>query len=176
MLWLDKFGENLSRGIARNVSRRSSLALIAKSMVGSAFIMPVLPIARAQDGDPNTDWKLDTKEEVESCDYWRHCGVDGFLCGCCGGSPTSCGPGAERSPVSWVGTCHNPKDGKDYMVSYHDCCGKNPCGRCYCFNDVGERPGYQFFRTNDVNWCIANKNLNYHCTVSIVLGPTKYDN
>src|SRR5699024_11783589 len=48
-----------------------------------------------------------------SCDYWRYCGVDGFLCTCCGGTATSCPPGAEPSPIAWVGTCHNPKDGKD---------------------------------------------------------------
>ena len=41
---------------------------------------------------------------------------------------TSCPPGTSPSAVSWVGTCHNPLDGKDYLISYNDCCGKTACG------------------------------------------------
>ena len=59
-----------------------------------------------------------------SCDYWRHCAIDGFLCACCGGSQSTCPPGTEMSPVTWIGTCRNPGDGKDYMISYNDCCGR----------------------------------------------------
>jgi hypothetical protein len=37
-----------------------------------------------------------------SCDYWRYCAIDGFLCTCCGGSVNACPPGTEmsRSPGS----------------------------------------------------------------------------
>ena len=43
-----------------------------------------------------------------------------------------CPPGTDMSPVTWIGTCHNPGDGKDYVISYNDCCGKSSCGRCFC--------------------------------------------
>ena len=43
-----------------------------------------------------------------------------------------CPPGTDMSPVTWIGTCHNPSDGKDYVISYNDCCGKSSCGRCFC--------------------------------------------
>src|SRR5699024_7834140 len=134
----DNFGEAMTRKIAHRTSRRSVLQSFGKLFVGSAFVMPVLPIARsAQAATTNNemdtsdlatsdDLATATQEELTSCEYWRYCGVDGFLCTCCGGTATTCPPGAEPSPISWVGTCHNPKDGKDYMISYHDCCGKSP--------------------------------------------------
>ncbi|MHA3903975.1 methylamine dehydrogenase light chain [Castellaniella sp. WN] len=176
MRWLDHFGESLTRKVAHASSRRSVLCSIGKVFVGTAFVMPVLPvarIARAAEAAPKTDLETATEEELASCDYWRYCAVDGFLCTCCGGSATTCPPGSEPSPISWVGTCHNPKDGKDYLVSYHDCCGKTACGRCYCGGQVRERPGYEFFLHNDVNWCMANSNTTYHCTVSTIVGLGK---
>lgn len=175
MRWLDSFGENFSRRVAYTSSRRSVLNKIGKALVGSAFVMPVLPIARNAGAaeKPKTDLEMATEEELQSCDYWRYCSVDGFLCTCCGGSATQCPPGAEPSPISWVGTCHNPNDGKDYLVSYHDCCGKTACNRCYCGESVRERPGYEFFLHNDVNWCMANTNTIYHCTVSVIVGLGK---
>ncbi len=173
MRWLDQFGETMTRKLAHTASRRSVLSSISKVLVGSAFVMPVLPIARNASAAQKTDLDVATEEELTSCEYWRHCAVDGFLCHCCGGSATSCPPGSEPSPISWVGTCHNPNDGKDYLVSYHDCCGKTACGRCYCGGQVRERPGYEFFLHNDVNWCMANTNTIYHCTVSIIIGLAK---
>ena len=77
-----------------------------------------------------------------SCDYWRHCAIDGYLCGCCGGSVNSCPPGTEISPVSWIGTCTNPVDGNNYVISYNDCCGKSTCGRCFCNTNEGDKPVY----------------------------------
>lgn len=171
MRWLDKFGENMSRSIAHKSSRRSVLTSISKALVGSAFLMPVLPVARAAGKSTGLDDATD--QELSSCDYWRYCAVDGFLCSCCGGTPTTCPPGTTPSPISWVGTCHNPKDGKDYLVSYHDCCGKTACNRCLCSSQVRERPGYEFFLHNDVNWCMANENSTFHCTTSIVVGLAK---
>jgi aralkylamine dehydrogenase light chain/methylamine dehydrogenase light chain len=174
MQWLDKFGEAFARNIAHTSSRRSVLCSIGKTLVGTAFIMPVLPVARtARAETPAPGLDDATEKELSSCDYWRYCAVDGFLCTCCGGSATTCPPGSEPSPISWVGTCHNPKDGKDYLVSYHDCCGKTACDRCYCGGQVRERPGYELFLHNDVNWCMANANTVYHCTVSIIVGLGK---
>ena len=96
--------------------------------------------------------------------------MDGFLCSCCGGSATSCPPGRAPSKVTWVGTCHNPADGLDYLVSYNDCCGRTPCGRCFCNTNHGDRPGYRLGVHNDVNWCMANDSSVYHCTVSVIVG------
>ena len=40
----------------------------------------------------------------------------------------------------------------------------------FCFTSKGERPGYRMGLYNDINWCMANKNTGYHCTVSVVVG------
>jgi aralkylamine dehydrogenase light chain/methylamine dehydrogenase light chain len=174
MNWFDRWSEHFARRIAYSGSRRGFLVGVSKLLVGSAFIMPVLPIARAaRPGTASHSAALEfpTDKELVSCEYWRYCGVDGFLCNCCGGTAESCPPGTEYSQVAWVGTCHNPRDGKDYMMSYHDCCGRTACDRCSCANEEGARPGYAFFRFNGVNWCVGNKNLMYNCTVSRMLGP-----
>jgi hypothetical protein len=63
-----------------------------------------------------------------------------------------------------------PGDGRDYIMSYNDCCGKTSCGSCFCNRNEGERPMYRMSLNNDVNWCMANDNPNYHCSVSVVLG------
>jgi aralkylamine dehydrogenase light chain/methylamine dehydrogenase light chain len=172
MNWLDRCSEHFVRHIACNSSRRGFLIKVSKLIVGPAFIMPVLPIARAAHaGPPDEAREHPTDTELASCEYWRYCGVDGFLCHCCGGSGEGCAPGTEYARGAWGGTCHDPKDGKDYMVSYHDCCGRTACDRCSCANEEGARPGYAFFRFNGVNWCVGNKNLMYNCTVSRMLGP-----
>lgn len=74
------------------------------------------------------------------------------------------------SKVAWIGTCRNPQDGKDYLISYNDCCGKISCGRCLCNLNLGERPGYRISLHNDVNWCMANDNNMFHCTTSLIVG------
>nr|WP_314359955.1 methylamine dehydrogenase light chain [uncultured Achromobacter sp.] len=168
MHWLDKWGERATRSVAHATSRRSVLNRISKLLVGTAFLVPVLPVARSAPAaakKPQTD---DT-----ACDYWRYCAVDGFLCSCCGGSMTSCPPGTSPSAVSWVGTCHNPLDGKDYLISYNDCCGKTACGKCMCAAAERERPGYQMFLHNDVNWCMSNESSIFHCTTSVIVGMAK---
>lgn len=176
MQWLDNLGETISRGLAHRSSRRSILSTLGKSMIASAALLPVLPVARAAGNGghaPGTRLEDATDDELTSCDYWRYCAVDGFLCSCCGGTANTCPPGAEPSPISWVGTCHNPHDGKDYLVSYHDCCGKTACNRCMCETHTRERPGYEFFLHNDVNWCMANENSVFHCTTSVLIGLAK---
>ena len=73
----------------------------------------------------------------------------------------------------WIGTCHNPADGRDYIVSYNDCCGKTSCGNCACNRNEREKPMYQPSHNNDLNWCLANADSNYHCTVSVIVGVAK---
>ena len=166
MSWFDHSVENAARSLARRLSRRSFLGALGTLIVGSATV-PLLPVARGQEPKPSGSGVL--ADDPSSCDYWRHCAIDGFLCGCCGGSSTTCPPGTVPSPISWVGTCHNPGDGRDYIVSYNDCCGKTSCGNCECNRNEREKPMYRPSRNNDLNWCMANANVNYHCTVSVIL-------
>lgn len=74
------------------------------------------------------------------------------------------------SPVTWIGTCRNPTDGRDYIISYNDCCGKHVCGNCFCHRNESDRPVYSPARSNDINWCTGTTNIIYHCSTAIVLG------
>ncbi len=82
----------------------------------------------------------------------------------------SCPPGTEPSPITWIGSCRNPTDGKDYIISYNDCCGKSGCGRCFCNTNVGDAPIFRPSLDNDINWCIGTKSNAYHCSVGVVIG------
>jgi methylamine dehydrogenase light chain len=92
------------------------------------------------------------------------------MASCCGGSTRSCPPGTEMSPVAWIGTCRNPADGKNYIVSYNDCCGKTNCQRCFCNRNEGEKPVYYPSKSNDVDWCMGKAGIVYNSTVSVVIG------
>jgi methylamine dehydrogenase light chain len=166
---LDRLFENGARSLAKRTSRRSLLASLGQVLTGAA-LLPLLPIdrtARAQ--SPASPVAKPTADE-QNCEYWKYCAIDGFLCACCGGTSTSCPPGTQSSPITWIGTCHNPGDGRDYIISYNDCCGKVSCGDCFCDRNEGEKPMYRLSRNNDVNWCMANSESNYHCSVSVILG------
>ncbi|HEX9772006.1 MAG TPA: methylamine dehydrogenase light chain [Steroidobacteraceae bacterium] len=159
----DSMIERASRRLAKTVSRRSVLRTLGTLLVGAASV-PLLPVARGQGG-------VKDKGDPGTCDYWRHCAIDGFLCACCGGSVTTCPPGTEPAPITWVGTCRNAADGRDYIVSYNDCCGKSSCGRCLCNRNEGDGPLYRPPVSNDYNWCVgSNSNIPYHCTVSRIVG------
>jgi methylamine dehydrogenase light chain len=167
MLKLDHLFERSTRSLAQRTSRRSVLASLGQLLTGAA-VLPLLPIqrggsARASEAKPRAD-------SPEDCQYWKYCALDGFLCSCCGGTSSSCPPGTAQSPISWIGTCHNPADGRDYVMSYNDCCGKSSCGACVCSRNEGEKPIYRPSRNNDLNWCLANADANYHCTVSVIVG------
>src|SRR5437870_1740855 len=117
MTVIDRWFTQLTRTLARRTSRRSLLGQLAALLVGSAAL-PLLPVARvlaaaqaAAAGEPDPATPIG---DPKDCTYWRHCAIDGFLCGCCGGTHHSCPPGTEQSPVTWIGTCRNPTDGKDY--------------------------------------------------------------
>ncbi len=170
---LDRWFEGLSRQSARPVSRRSWLSRFGGALVGGATL-PLLPVARAAEKHAmGQDGVKGPEGDPTRCEYWRHCAIDGFLCSCCGGSHTACPPGTEMSPVTWIGTCRNPADGKDYIISYNDCCGKTFCGRCMCNRNEGERPLYRWYRNNDLNWCGGAKSQIYSCSTAIVVGSAK---
>ena len=163
MSWIDHALERSARRAARRMSRRSFLARLGSALVGGAAL-PLLPVSRA------LAQAADAAQDPASCEYWRHCAIDGFLCSCCGGSQTSCPPGTEMAPVTWIGTCRNPADGRDYVISYNDCCGKDFCGRCICNRNEGDKPSYVAPKANDINWCVAAPSTVYHCSTAIVLG------
>ena len=170
MKWFDHITESLSRKVAQNSSRRSFLNGFGTALIGGAAI-PLLPVARAADqngGQPPPP--SEDPGDPATCEYWRNCSIDGFLCSCCGGTVTSCPPGTEMSPITWIGTCRNPADGKDYIISYNVCCGKTSCGNCFCNTNLGDRPTYRPHTANDYNWCLGTNSAMYHCTVTLILG------
>lgn len=162
---LDKTAETGARQSAHKFGRRSLLAKTGVLLAGSA-LLPILPFDRSL----GKAFAAESEDET-SCEYWRYCALDGNLCNTSGGSTTSCPPGSDASKVAWVGTCTNPNDGKDYLVSYNDCCGKAEVnGSTFCVTSKGERPGYRMGLYNDINWCMANENKGYHCTVAMLVG------
>ena len=148
---------------ARRLSRRNFISRLGQVLVGTALV-PALPVVRAG------SMPLNEIGDPQSCGYWRYCAIDGFLCSCCGGTASTCPPGAEPSPVTWVGTCENPADGKRYIISYNDCCGKGTCGRCFCNRNEGDKPAYYPPKNNDINWCVGTKTNAYHCSTAVVMG------
>ena len=164
MQWLDRTTGRSSRMLARKTSRRSFLARFGVLMT-AAPTLPLLPVVRAFASESLTEIG-----NPQSCDYWRYCALSGTLCSCCGGTPTACPPGAEPSPITWVGTCRNPMDDRDYLISYNDCCGKAVCRRCGCHNTERARPVYYAGKSSSVLWCFGTESRAYHCTVGVVLG------
>jgi methylamine dehydrogenase light chain len=162
--WLDRRTDDSSRQLARSTSRRGFIGKLGAMLAGAAFL-PLLPVSR-----PFAQETLGDIGDPQSCDYWRYCALSGTLCTCCGGTTTSCPPGAEVSPITWVGTCRNPVDDRDYLISYNDCCGKAFCKRCSCHNTERERPVYYASKSNSVLWCFGTEARTYHCTVAGVLG------
>jgi methylamine dehydrogenase light chain len=171
---IDAWMERRARDMAQRISRRRFIGSVCTWLFG-AVTVPLLPVARGepprplrgpgQTGDPG---------DPQSCEYWRHCAIDGFLCSCCGGSVHSCPPGTEPSAVTWVGTCHNPGDGHDYIVSYNDCCGKSECGRCLCNRNEDDKPLYIPFKSNDYNWCAGSTvGISYHCSTARIVGVAR---
>jgi methylamine dehydrogenase light chain len=167
MSFIDRLFEKRTRQLAQQSSRRGMLKSLGGLLVGAAAV-PLLPVARA--AEPTSDKLPQDDGDPNSCDYWRYCAIDGFLCGCCGGSYNTCPPGTEMSPITWIGTCRNPVDNRNYVISYNDCCGKSSCGNCLCQRDEGDRPPYRMDKTNDINWCLGTASGVYHCSTAIVVG------
>jgi methylamine dehydrogenase light chain len=165
--------ENAARDLARRSARRGFLGRLGTVLMGAAAL-PLLPVARGGAPAKHVSHKDPDPGDPSSCEYWRFCAIDGFLCSCCGGSQRQCPPGTTPSAVTWIGTCHNPGDGKDYIVSYNDCCGKGSCGRCFCNRNEGDMPLYVPFKSNDYNWCVGSSaGLPYNCSVSRIVGLAK---
>jgi methylamine dehydrogenase light chain len=187
---LEMLTERFSRGVARHTSRRSFIGRLGLLLVGGGSL-PLLPIARAagveatqpvgpepaQKGYPGVAPQppISPAEQGDpaSCDYWRYCGLAGALCACCGGSANACPPGAQMSPLGWVGTCRNPVDGKNYIISYNDCCGKPLCARCACYQGVKNpknRPPIRPQSSVDFLWCLGINESSFTCSTANVLG------
>lgn len=126
--------------------------------VAAAAGAPGEPDPRTPEGDPSDPA------------YWRYCSIDGFLSSRCGGTQTACPPGTEMASLTWLGTCRNPADGRDYVISYNDCCGKTFCGQGFVNRNEGDMPVYFTPNANDINWCLGSSNRVYNSTVAIVVG------
>ena len=164
---LDKIPEFLARPVAQKNNLRCVLSFACTLML-RAVLLPVLSFgSHVYSLEPANK---NTGNDPASCDYWRYCAIDGNLCNDCGGTLSACPPGSEVSVISWTGTCRNPNDGKDYLIAYHDCCGKAVCRGKECVNNVRERPAYNMGLNNDVSWCMANTSQGYHCTLAAVVG------
>ncbi|MDN3712957.1 methylamine dehydrogenase light chain [Paracoccus cavernae] len=97
----------MSRRVAGRTSRRSMIGKIGTVVAGVALV-PLLPVDRrgrvsranaagaAAGSDPRAKF-VPQDHDVQSCDYWRHCSIDGNVCDCSGGSLTNC----PRAP-SWL--------------------------------------------------------------------------
>ncbi|MGI9288931.1 MAG: methylamine dehydrogenase light chain [Pseudomonadales bacterium] len=165
MKFVDRLFEKSARNVAQRSSRRGVLKGVGTALLGAASI-PLLPVARASE---QAEKPAETGDPT-SCDYWRYCAIDGFLCECCGGTYNSCPPGTEMSTITWIGTCRNPEDGRNYVISYNDCCGVTQCATCLCQRDERDRPIYRADKSNDINWCIGSSSSVYHCSTAIVVG------
>ncbi|MGQ9425435.1 methylamine dehydrogenase light chain [Gilvimarinus sp. F26214L] len=175
---LDASTTGALRFLAARTSRRSFLGRFGSVLAGVAAF-PLLPVARDAAAQSNTGPDLDPVDGVDdllemgdpqSCEYWRYCGFSGQMCSCCGGSLTRCPPGSQTATVAWIGTCHNPTDGRDYLISYNDCCGKSSCGDCRCSRHEGDRPVYFPSKSNSILWCFGTQSHAYHCTLALVIG------
>ena len=169
MLSLDEVIEQLARRRARTSSRRGFIGTLGAVLVGAALV-PLIPVRRSTAFAQDTSKTLKESGDPLDCNYWRHCAIDGYLCGCCGGSATSCPPGTVVSDITWIGTCHNPTDGKDYVISYNDCCGLSDCGACPCNTNKDDTPIYRPQTSNNINWCAGSQaDVPYHCSLSVVI-------
>ena len=158
----DKMSERLTRNLARFSSRRGFLSKARRRPAGGARVSPAAGGADPPKPQcsPKTDFERNAQATDDTkCNYWKYCGSDGVLCSCCGGGHHTCPPGAEPSPISWIGTCVNPEDGKSFVIAYRDCCGKPMCSAgksCWCDNSDRELPTYRSSLNNDIIWCFGN--------------------
>ena len=177
---LDTISEAAARGIARRTARRGFMAGVSALLFGVSMI-PLLPVAHAgtrkkdspsQAGIPPNGIEPDVDPgDPTSCDYWRYCAFNSYLCSCCGGTHNSCPPGTTPARVSWIGTCRNPADDRDYLISYTDCCGQSGCGQCPCSRHEGAKPIYTSPKSNEINWCTGTDgSFLPSCSTAVIIG------
>ncbi|MCZ6656372.1 MAG: methylamine dehydrogenase (amicyanin) light chain [Gammaproteobacteria bacterium] len=175
MNWFDNLTNKVTRNVAHRSSRRGFIGRLGSVLVGAATL-PLLPVARAS--TPSAASRVPAQStgnpqdpgDPTQCDYWRYCAIDGYLCSCCGGSHNTCPPGTEMSPLTWIGSCRNPADGRNYIISYNDCCGKSDCGRCLCNRNEGDKPVYRPQSNNDIDWCLGTTTNVYNCSTAVLIG------
>ena len=178
----DRLTEKLLRGFATRTSRRSVITRIGTLLSGAA-LLPLLPVARGAEttGTPSSDAMSGESPPLSTgnpqdpgdpsqCEYWRYCAMDGSLCSCYGGTVSACPPGTEMSPITWIGTCRNPADLRNYIVSYNDCCGGPLGGRCSCERNEGNRPVFRPQSNNEFTWCFGTTSQSYTCSTAVILG------
>jgi methylamine dehydrogenase light chain len=165
---LDRVIEGMTRTLAQRSSRRGVLARLATLVVGGAAL-PLLPVDRSFGARQAFAATAQTTDPTQ-CNYWRYCAAAGYQCACCGGGPSTCPPGTQPAPTSWIGTCLNPDDGKTYLIAYRDCCGKDSCGRCPCQGLEGEMPIYRPHLSQSIVWCFGAPSMVYHCSSSALVG------
>ena len=163
---LDLWTDRLVRGLARRSSRRAFIARLGTWLAGAAVAPVLLPVGSDASNAPPGE-----SGDPKDCSYWRYCGINGPLCACNGGSPNSCPPGTEMSSMAWIGTCRNPVDDRDYLISYRDCCGKAMSMRCLCSRNDGVMPVYRVAKASTVHWCQNGESVPISCSTAIVLGP-----
>lgn len=169
---VDKLSESATRRLANKTSRRSLLSKLGALLV-AAPVFPLLPVQRAKAAGALTETDFSRAAQTTddtACNYWRYCGVDGYLCSCCGGSAHSCPPGSQPSPTSWIGTCINPDDGRSYLIAYRDCCGSSGCKECFCEGTDRAMPVYRPQGNNYIIWCFGTSSMEYHCSMSVLVG------
>lgn len=170
MQFINKLTEKYSRQIARRTSRRAFLSKLGIFILGAETI-PLLPFARLSHATENVAANSEDSQDPTSCNYWRYCGLDGTLCACCGGTHNTCPPGTVPGILHWNGTCRNPADGKNYIISYVDCCGASTCTRCPCSRNESATPIYSNSQSNDINWCTgAPGTFVPSCATALILG------
>src|SRR5437763_1013424 len=76
---IDARVERLARDMAQRVCRRSFIRSIGALMFGAASV-PLLPVARGESPAPALPGTGADPGDPQSCEYWRHCAIDGFLC------------------------------------------------------------------------------------------------
>lgn len=171
---IDRLSERVTRKLAGYSSRRGFIARLGMALA-AAPLLPLLPVSRAAaETPPKTDFERNAQsKDATKCSYWKYCASDGVLCSCCGGGSHTCPPGAEPSPVSWIGTCVNPDDNRSYIIAYRDCCGKPACSAgksCHCDGGDRELPTYRAPLNNDIIWCFGSVSQSYHCSTAALVG------